>query len=57
MEIVGETFIKIKEEYDFYFDGTYSANWSVDKKYPIRITPNPKDPRKIKLMWDSPYSG
>ena len=57
MEIVGETFIKVKKEYSFKFDGTYSADWTVESKYPVILIPDPKDPRNIRLKWDSPYSG
>ena len=57
MEIVGETFIKVKKEYGFRFDGTYSADWTVESKYPVILIPDPKDPRNIRLKWDSPYSG
>ena len=57
MEIIGETFIKVKKEYSFKFDGTYSADWTVDSKYPVILIPDPKDPRNIRLKWDSPYSG
>ena len=57
MEIIGDTFIKVKKEYSFYFDGTYSADWSVDPKYPVILIPDTKDPRNIKLKWDGSYSG
>ena len=57
MEIIGETFIKIKKEYKFYFDGTYSADWVVDPKYPVVLVPDTQDPRRITLKWDSSYSG
>ena len=57
MEIVGETFIKVKKEYKFHFDGTYSADWTVDSKYPVVLIPDTKDPRNITLKWDNPYSG
>lgn len=57
MEIIGETFIKVKKEYKFRFDGTYSADWVVDSKYPVVLIPDPKDPRNITLKWDNPYSG
>ena len=57
MEIVGETFIKIKKDYKFYFDGTYSADWTVDSKYPVVLIPDTQDPRRITLKWDNPYSG
>ena len=57
LEIIGDTFIKVKNEYEFKFDGTVSAEWSVDKKYPVIIKPDPKDPRIAIVKWDSPYSG
>ena len=57
MNIVGETFIKIKKSYDFKFDGTLAAEWTVDKKYPVKITVDKKDPRNMTLVWDSSYSG
>jgi hypothetical protein len=57
MEIIGETFIKVKKEYKFRFDGTYSADWVVDSKYPVVLIPDTKDPRNITLKWDNPYSG
>ena len=57
MEIIGETFIKIKKDYKFYFDGTYSADWTVDSKYPVVLIPDTQDPRRITLKWDNPYSG
>ena len=57
LEIIGDTFIKVKNEYKFRFDGTVSAKWSVDKKYPVIIKPDPKDPRIAIVKWDSPYSG
>ena len=57
MDIVGDTFIKVKKPYNFYFDGTVSAEWSVDKKYPITLTPDLEDPRNITLQWESSYSG
>ena len=57
MEIIGETFIKIKKDYKFYFDGTYSADWMVDSKYPVILIPDTQDPRRITLKWDNPYSG
>ena len=57
LEIIGDTFIKVKNEYEFRFDGIVSAEWSVDKKYPVIIKPDPKDPRIAIVKWDSPYSG
>ena len=39
LEIIGETFIKVKNEYQFKFDGTLASEWKVDKKYPSGLTP------------------
>ena len=55
--ILGETFIKVKREYDYSFKGTVAASWSVDEKYPVIIIPDTIDPRKVKLKWDNSYSG
>lgn len=56
-EIIGETFIKVKKTYQYEFEGTESAVWKVDKKYPVQITYDPEDPRKMTLQWTSTYSG
>jgi hypothetical protein len=55
--ILGDTFIKVKRSYEYEFNGTAAYEWSVDKKYPVTITPDPTDPRKITVVWNSPYSG
>ena len=57
MSIIGETFIKVKKDYEFKFDGTLATKWYVDKKYPVILIPNPNDPRKVTLRWTSSYSG
>jgi hypothetical protein len=56
-EIIGDTFIKVKKTYDYYFDGTEAAKWSVDEQYPILLILDPTDPRKVSLKWDNSYSG
>ena len=56
-DIVGETFIKIKKSYDYYFDGSEAQQWYVDPKYPVVLTFDPKDPRNVSLVWTSSYSG
>ena len=56
-KIIGETFIKVKKEYDFNFNGTVAATWHVDDRYPVIITPDLNDPRNVKIKWDSSYSG
>ena len=57
MEILGETFIKVKKTYDFNFDGTLAAEWKVDNKCPVVLMPDPSDARHISLKWISSYSG
>lgn len=55
--IIGETFIKPKKEYEFYFNGDLYLDWEIDKKYPVSITVDGMDPKRIKLKWNSSYSG
>ena len=57
LEIVGDSFIKVRRTYDYSFNGSLSATWSVDKRYPVKLTIDPTDPRKISVFWDSSYSG
>lgn len=57
MEIIGDTFIKVKRTYDFTYDGNEGAIWEVDKKYPIILTLDANDARHVQVYWDSSYSG
>ena len=57
IEILGETFIKVKKTYDFTFNGSLADEWTVDSKYPVVLTPDPKDARHIYVKWTSNYSG
>lgn len=57
MEIVGDTFIRVKKSYHYEFDGTLAETWTVDKKYPVTLTPDPTDPRKVTVRWNSSYCG
>ena len=57
MEILGETFIKVKRTYDFRYDGNEGALWEVDKKYPVILTLDASDARHVQVYWDSSYSG
>lgn len=57
MEILGETFIKVKKAYEFTYDGNEGAVWEVDKKYPIVLTLDENDARHVWVYWDSSYSG
>ena len=55
--IIGDTFIKVKKSYVFEFNGITAADWSVNKKYPVEVIPDPDDPRKVSIKWTSSYSG
>ena len=55
--IVGETFIKPKKTYEYYFNGGLYLNWEIDKKYPVSIVVDDFDPKKITLKWESSYCG
>lgn len=55
--ILGETFIKVKKTYEYEFDGTLKADWFIDKKYPVKSTVDPDNPKKITLQWENAYSG
>ena len=55
--IIGETFIKPKKEYEYYFNGNTILDWKIDKKYPVIIEIDNFNSKQIKLKWDSTYSG
>lgn len=55
--IIGETFIEIKTEYEYEFNGGLQSEWYVDKKYPVALLVDNYEPRKVKLKWLSTYSG
>ena len=55
--IIGETFIKVKRQYTYTFKGRAVEEWTVDKKYPVKLIKTEKDPRTITLIWDSTFSG
>lgn len=57
IDIIGETFIKVKKSYNYYFDGSLAAEWRVEKGCPVELIPDEKDPRNITVKWTSPYSG
>lgn len=60
-EIIGDTFIKPKKEYEFMYTGekNSSYSWTVDKKYPVKLQPFINDKKRVcvKLKWDSSYTG
>ena len=51
----GITFYFIDNE--FYFNGGLYLDWEIDKKYPVSIIVDEMDPKRIKLKWNSSYSG
>ena len=55
--IVGNTFIKPKMEYEYYFNGALRMKWSFDSKLPIKAYLNNDDIRRIKIKWMANYSG
>lgn len=57
IEIVGETFIKVKKSYSYSFNGDLVDSWKVDKKYPVELSIDPQDSKKIVLKWNNSYSG
>ena len=52
--IVGETFIKPKQEYEYEYIGNLVGKWSVKENYPIKLI---QDGKKVKLRWLNTYSG
>ena len=57
IDIIGETFIKVKKTYHYKFNGTVASTWYVDKKYPVTLITDPNDPRNISLKWNDTFSG
>lgn len=57
MDIIGETFIKVKKLYDYSFYGDGNYKWYVDPKYPVELITNPSNPKEVQLRWSSSYSG
>jgi hypothetical protein len=55
--IIGETFIKVKKSYSYTFKGRAASEWIVDKKYPVKLEHDERDPRNITLTWTAGYSG
>ena len=57
IQILGDTFIKVKKTYEFIFNGAVAADWFVDASYPVELIPSTTDPRRVNVRWTSPYSG
>lgn len=55
IEIIGDTFIKVKKSY--VYECKDASSWQVDSKYPVVITVDPNNKNRINLKWDSSYSG
>ena len=56
-KILGEVFIKPKRTYEYEFNGTLNAKWSVEKDCPVSIIVDKNNVRKITLKWEQSYSG
>lgn len=54
--IVGETFIKPKTTYTYYFSGSLLSDWRVEGKH-LPLKTKKIDEYTIELTWDSTYSG
>lgn len=54
--IVGETFIKPKTTYTYYFNGSLLLEWMVKGKH-LPLKTKKIDEYTIEIMWDSTYSG
>lgn len=56
--IVGETFIKAKKTYEYIFNGdVLQGEWSISSKCPAHIIEISDDKTKVRIKWDSTYSG
>lgn len=57
--IKGEGFIKPKVQYEYIFTGRTKkdAEWKLDRKYPIEMRVDEKEPRRVYITWKSNYSG
>ena len=54
--IIGETFIKPKTAYTYYFNGSLLSDWKIKGKY-LPLKTKEIDEYTIELIWDSTYSG
>ena len=52
--IKGETFIKPKITYKYFYRGKEQGQWSIDKKVPVKLEPNGKS---VSIIWQSGYNG
>lgn len=55
--IVGDTFIKIKKIYEYIANDQYDREWKIDPKYPVKYQVDPKNKKKMRLRWESGFSG
>lgn len=56
-QIVGETFIKMKKSYNFFFDGEDELDWRIDENIPVELTVNSNNLKEVSLKWIDSYSG
>lgn len=52
--IKGQTFIKPRIEYKYFYRGKEESTWTLDKKVPVKMNVQGK---KVVLTWNSGYSG
>lgn len=52
--IKGETFIKPKNTYKYFYRGKEDSTWGVEGKMPVKLE---QDGKKVILSWQSGYSG
>ena len=60
VEIVGDTFIKPKQEYTYYAETTQAGKWSIKgPKVPVILTPfvTERGIAGVKVKWNTSYSG
>lgn len=55
--IIGDTFIKIKKVYEYVANDKDGKEWHIDQKYPVKWQVDPKNGRRIRLRWESGFSG
>lgn len=55
VEIVGETFIKPKKQYEYTFTGELESSWTVDDKVPVDIIES--NGRTVMIKWTATTSG
>lgn len=55
--IEGETFIKPKKVYEYYYRGNENSRWSVSKDCPVKLVVDQENPLHITVSWEVTYRG